>query len=643
MINIAFIRVLLIEDDAGDAQLTKIALRQAKDVTFDITWVESIQQAKEALKNATFHIVLLDLSLPDSNGLETIHQAKKLALHLPIIVLSGHGDTNLALEALKIGATDYVVKGSDANDLTRMIRYGLLRGELEDSKRKLAEAHLDLDLLHTLDSATIIAETDLHGRISFVNQQFCEISGYREAELLGQTHKIMSSGVHSKEFYLHLWARIKSGRAWSGEICNRRKTGEPYWLQAIILPIYRKNSEDTYFYKYAIVGLDVTEKKQREVAMQNRAALYEAAIETTDGFCRISSGGKILEVSDGYCQLSGYSRDELLELNILQMNESFALSLQQFSHLIQDNGKTFEVEQHRKDGSLWLAEITAAYSTLPDRSLFLFLHDVTVQREMQKRDKIQREQLAHMQKIDSIGRLTAGIGHDFNNILTSILGYNELCKIIAEDVTDNAIKEDLDKSLQQVEIAGRRAVELIAKMMNYCRQSTSASSDIDKLQLTKPTREVIKEVVEMVRSGLPRKIQIELDLHETANITIAPIDLHQIMTNLLVNARDAMKEKGGTITVKLHIANLLTYQCAACLMPVEGEFIELSISDTGTGIDEKVIDEIFDPFFTTKKEGEGTGLGLSTVSGIVHHARGHILIDSQLGVGTTFKLLFKKL
>lgn len=641
MTDIASIRVLLIEDDAGDAQLTKVALRQAKDVSFEVTWAESLAQAKEILKTVDFHIMLLDLSLPDSNGLDTIIKAKKLALHLPIIVLSGHGDTNLELEALKIGATDYVIKGTHLNDLTRVIRYGLLRGELEETNRKLAEAHLDLDLLHTLDSATIIAETDLHGRLSFVNAQFCHISGFREEELLGQTHKIMSSGVHSKEFYLHLWSRIKSGRAWSGEICNRRKSGELYWLQAIILPIHRKNSEDTYFYKYAIVGLDITEKKEREVAMQNRAALYEAAIETTDGFCRISDSGKILEVSDGYCHLSGYSRDELLRMNIFQMKGNFALSLQQFSHLIQENGKTFEVEQHRKDGSLWLAEITASYSTLPDRSLFLFLHDVTERREMQKRDKIHREQLAHMQKIDSIGRLTAGIGHDFNNILTSILGYNELCKIIAEDVSDNAIKEDLEKSLQQVEIAGRRAVELIAKMMTYCRQNSSVNNNIDKLQLTKPTHQVIKEVVEMVRAGLPRKIHIELNLQETHNIVIAPIDLHQIMTNLLVNARDAMKEKGGKITVNLKMVNLLTYPCAACLMPVEGEFIELSISDTGTGIDKKVIDEIFDPFFTTKKEGEGTGLGLSTVSGIVHHARGHVLIESELGVGTTFKLLFK--
>lgn len=403
MNDMTLIRVLLVEDDAGDAHLTKTALRQAKDVSFEVTWVESISQAKEALKNTTFQIMLLDLSLPDSKGLDTIHHAKKFASRLPIIVLSGQNDTNLALETLKIGATDYIVKGADFNDLTRIVRYGLLRGELEETSRKLAEAHLDLDLLHTLDSATIIAETDLHGRLSFVNQQFCEISGFREAELLGHTHKLVYSGVHSKEFYLHLWSRIKSGKAWSGEICNRRKTGEQYWLQSIILPIFRKNSEDTYFYKYALVGLDITEKKKREIAMQNRAALYDAAIETTDGFCRISNGGQIIEVSDGYCKLSGYSRDELLNMNILKMNKSFALTLQQFSHLIQENGKTFEIEQHRKDGSMWIAEITASYSTLPDKSLFLFLHDVTERREMQKRDRIHREQLAHMQKMTVLG------------------------------------------------------------------------------------------------------------------------------------------------------------------------------------------------------------------------------------------------
>jgi PAS domain S-box-containing protein len=646
MSTVQSIRVLLIEDEAGDAYLVKSALKQTIKVSFDVTWVESIALATQALAESSFDVLLLDLSLPDSEGLETVAIAKQIMGDIPIIVLTGREDVDFALTVLEAGAADYAAKDivkNSSDGLARMIRYALSRTELEASNKLLAAANLDLDLLHTLDGATIISETDLNGTIGFVNEQFCKISGYSKSELLGETHKMIQSGVHSKEFYLNMWSLIKSGQIWSGEICNRKKSGEEYWLQAIILPVYHRNDYAAH-YRYALVGLDITEKKKREQAMQNRAALYEAAIETTDGFCRISGSGQFLEVSDGYCHLSGYSREELLTMNILKMTGDFVISLQQFSVIVQGNGKTFEIEQRRKDGSIWMAELTASYTKLNDggSSLFIFLHDVTERVEMQKRDKILRDQIAHMQKVDSIGRLTAGIGHDFNNMLNGILGYADLSReIINEDMADSDLKTDLEHNLSRVMESGNRAKELIAKMMNYCRQNNE-NAEIEQTVITKSTSQIIKEAVEMVQAGLTAKFQIELELNDTPHIYIAAIDLHQIMTNLLVNARDAMKSKGGgVIKVKLTTINILTYQCAACLQPVEGDFIELSVTDSGSGIDKKVMDEMFDPFFTTKAIGEGTGLGLSTVSGIVHHEGGHILIDSTLGVGTTFKLLFE--
>jgi PAS domain S-box-containing protein len=643
MSEVQSIRVLLVEDEAGDAYLVKTALKQTPKINFDVTWVESLALASQAFATSSFDVLLLDLSLPDSKGLDTVKIAKQIVGELPIIILTEREDVDFALTVLEAGAADYTSKDivkSGSDGLARVIRYALSRAELETSNKLLAAANLDLDLLHTLDSATIIAQTDLKGIISFVNEQFCKISGFSTQELLGGTHKIIQSGVHSKEFYLNMWTLIKSGQIWSGEICNRKKSGEEYWLQTIIMPVYRRNCDEAH-YCYALVGLDVTDKKKREQAMQNRAALYEAAIETTDGFCRISGAGQFLEVSDGYCHLSGYEREELLAMNILRMTGNFGLSVKQFSQIVQGNGKTFEIEQHRKDGSIWLAEVTASYSTLNDGSLFIFLHDITERIEMQKRDKILRDQIAHMQKIDSIGRLTAGIGHDFNNMLNGILGYTEMSKeIINDEIAAGDLKEELIHNLSRAVESGNRAKELIAKMMNYCRQNTE-STEIEKTSIAKSTQQIIEEVADMVQAGLTDKFKIELELNDTPRIFIEAIDLHQIMTNLLVNARDAMKSKdGGVIKVKLATVNVLTYQCAACSMPVEGDFIELSVSDSGSGIDKKVISEIFDPFFTTKKVGEGTGLGLSTVSGIVHHAHGHILIESKIGVGTTFKLLF---
>ena len=251
------------------------------------------------------------------------------------------------------------------------------------------------------------------------------------------------------------------------------------------------------------------------------------------------------------------------------------------------------------------------------------------------------DQVIHMQKLESIGQLTAGIAHDFNNILACMLGYNELNQYISEDITDEELKTNLETNTKQIDSAGQRAVSLIQKMMTYCRQDTKAEN-----VNVKPTLTVIDEVLVMLRPALTSRIKIELALNSKLyheNIEIDATDLHQILTNLVVNARDAMKEHGGIITILLQTVTNVNMHCVACSEIIEGDFVELSVSDNGTGIEPHIISRIFDPFFTTKQVGEGTGLGLSTVIGMVHQSQGHVLIDSNLSEpnrGTTFRLLF---
>ncbi len=492
------------------------------------------------------------------------------------------------------------------------------------------------DLIRALNNAAIITETDLTGRIISVNENFHQLSGYSENELLGATHSIVNSGTHTKDFFVEMWKVISSGGVWIGEICNRAKDGHLYWLHATIFPIFRQDTHEIY--KYAAIRFDITEKKKNEQALIRRVERYRAAIETTDGFCHVNSAGFFLEVSDNYCEITGYTRAELLTMNIfdLDASENEEERVTNFTRLICGNGKTFEIKRRRKDNSIWEAEVTATYSSMNDGSAFVFLHDVTARKEMEKHHEMLRQQLNHMQKLDSIGRLTAGIAHDFNNILASILGYTEMNQLIIEDIPDRGLKTDLANNLRQVEISGKRAAELIDKMMTYCRQHTTK-----KVIETKPTAEVINEVVKMLRAGLTEAVKIELTLDQTPDIIIDSIELHQVLTNLLVNSRDAMKKNGhGIIKIQLTTVEKVSFLCDACLMPIEGDFIELSVSDNGSGIDEETISRIFDPFFTTKSVGEGTGLGLSMVSGIVHHSRGHIVTNSELGVGTTFRLLF---
>ncbi|MEI6747062.1 MAG: 7TM-DISM domain-containing protein [Methylococcaceae bacterium] len=260
--------------------------------------------------------------------------------------------------------------------------------------------------------------------------------------------------------------------------------------------------------------------------------------------------------------------------------------------------------------------------------------------EAKDENDLLNRQVNQMQKLESLSRLTSGIAHDFNNILTGILGYNELNKFSAEDIqNDEALKMDILNNANQVEKAGYRAVDLIKKMMTYSRQDTH-KTEMD----VKPTQEVINEVVDMLRPALTSRINLQVVFDCEQTIQIDAIDLHQILTNLTVNARDALKEHGGgVITIALKTAPNVSAHCVACAEMIQGDFIELRVSDNGTGIDSTIINRIFDPFFTTKKIGEGTGLGLSTVIGMVRSSHGHVVIDSTMNEenhGTTFRLLF---
>lgn len=491
------------------------------------------------------------------------------------------------------------------------------------------------DFIRALNGVAIITETNLRGEIIFANEKFIEISGYSEKELLGKTHSIVNSGKHRKKFFTDLWKTIMNGKVWCGEVCNRKKNGDLYWVHAIIFPICERKSGIAY--KYAAIRFDITEKKEIELLLKKTAVNYQSIIEITDGFCHIQSNGQIIEVSDGYCQLTGYHRDELLKMNILDMDEDFSITLIQLATVIKSDSKKIEIEQHRKNGTIWVSEITVSYSTSRDGSLFIFLHDVTERKEVEKNNKELQRQVIQMQKLDSIGRLTAGIAHDFNNILSGILGYNEVNSMIINDFPDSENKANLKHNLIQIDAGVHRGIELISKMLTYCRQAPAK-----KVMHVKATFDVITEVVELLKLGLTTKYNIELELDEELLIQIDSTDLHQIVTNLVVNARDSMPN--GNIKIELKTIQAIDCKCIACLENVKGNFISLSVADNGSGIESDIISKIFDPFFTTKKVSEGTGLGLSVISGLVHNAQGHILLDSKtypkICKGTTFQLLF---
>ena len=532
-----------------------------------------------------------------------------------------------------------------------------------------------------------IAATDK--RCIWFNKIWLDFTGRTMEEEIGNG---WAEGVHPDDLARCLEIYISHFDArepFTMEYRIKHHSGEYRWLLDNGVPMFGESGE---FIGYTGACTDISIQKQHDkTSMLLRHA--------SDGIHILNRAGYVVECSDSFCTILGYSREEIIGMHVSQWDAG--IPKKQLAKVLDEEFKKticsqFETLHRRRNGTVYDVEISASVAADfgDEKVLFCSVRDITERKKyennliLQNEEKQQRaidlivvneklaiqnaekdkyiaelaksyeenkmlnRQVNHMQKLESIGRMTSGIAHDFNNILACMTGYNEMNRDVAGDITDPALKAELEQNTTQIHLAGKRAIDLINKMLTYCRQ------DISTKKITvKPIREVINEVLTMLRPGLTSRIQMEFKnlcqinhndcstcgVRNSCEIEIDATDLHQILTNLAVNARDAMKQRGGIITFSLNTVTDVKAICLACTEILEGDFIELSVSDNGEGIAPEIIYRLFDPFFTTKPQGEGTGLGLSTVSGLVHQSGGHILVESSQGEsnhGTSFKLLF---
>lgn len=253
------------------------------------------------------------------------------------------------------------------------------------------------------------------------------------------------------------------------------------------------------------------------------------------------------------------------------------------------------------------------------RGIVIRMDDVT---ELTKKE----EQLRQSQKMESLGTLAGGIAHDFNNILSGIMGYTELYK---EQVSD---RPKVYNSMIEVLKAAKRAKDLVQQILTFSRQTS---------QEKKPTvvLSIVKEVATFIRASLPATIEIKMELNVTSNVIMAdPIQIHQVLMNLCTNAGQAMKDTGGILVIGLKEIFISKEDLMNFTSLTSGRYIELSIRDTGYGINKDDLERIFEPYYTTKKTGDGTGLGLAVAHGIVKDHGGEIKVYSEVGKGSIFKV-----
>ena len=489
MDNQAPIHVLLIEDNPGDRRLIREFLQEVATVTIFLELADSLAQGLQYLRESKFDVVLLDLFLPDSQGLETFLRLQQQDRQTPVVVTTGLNDETLALRAVQAGAQDYLVKGQMTGELlVRSIRYAIERHRSEQKIREQAA------LLNIATDAILVR--DIEDRITFWNQGAERLYGWTAEAALGQkTTELLYRNLPVQ--VQQAQQQLLAENTWQGELHQITQTGEAITVESRWTLVRSEAGEPQFV---LMVNTDITDKKQLEA------------------------------------------------------------------------------------------------------------------------------QFFRAQRMESIGTLASGIAHDLNNILTPVLTTAQLLQMKSDQMDERSLH-----MLQVLETNARRGAEVIKQVLSFARGVEGENTILQ-------TKHLIREIQQIIRQTFPKSIQLQVDVpRDLWTVNGNATQIHQVLMNLCVNARDAMPQ-GGVLSISAENLTLDKNYTRTHLEAKEGQYIAITVADTGVGMAPELVDRIFEPFFTTKDVGKGTGLGLSTTLGIVKSHHGFITVKTTPGQGTQFKI-----
>ncbi len=465
-----------------------------------------------------------------------------------------------------------------------------------------------------------ISKIDARGCYSIVNAAYAAMLGAPPSEIVGMNWIETIHPDDRQEMLTAYQNMLQHGKV---EIETRaiRQDGSSFYQQLVMVAAYDKNHHLTGHYCFA---KDITERKQIEAIIREQAALLDVA---TDAITVRDLEHNILFWNKGAERIYGWEKASALGKKAVELLFAPGEPRTQFDEiqaiLLQKGQWQGELQHISKDGKKIVLE--ARWSLVRDemgnpKSILTVSTDITAKKQLEA-------QFLRAQRLESLGTLASGIAHDFNNILTPILAGTQLLPLRLTHIDSRS-----QQLLKMMEDSSKRGADLVKQILAF-------ASGVEGKQVSLQVRHLLAEVLQVARQTFPKTTIISRDIPETDIWTVSadPTQLHQVFMNLCVNARDAMPD-GGTLSVS--VANQLITAADTCLHvdAQMGEYVTISIGDTGTGIPAETLDRIFDPFFTTKEQGKGTGLGLSTVLGIVKNHRGFILVDTEVGRGTEFKV-----
>ena len=479
-------------------------------------------------------------------------------------------------------------------------------------------------------AADALVLRDAGFRIVDVNPAYVAMSGYTREEVIGRD-RLVAAPREIEAQIRELHARALAGEPVMLETTRVTKAGLRREVELRGVPI-NFHGEPHVLY----IGRDIGERKRAEAALRDSEEQYRAIFNAAaDALVLRDDQARVVDVNAAMTSLSGWTREEVIGDRrwIFARPEASDLALEMHRRVIAGESVHFEVQGIRKDGTTIDVEMRAVrvmYRGVPHA--LGMARDITARKRAEAERDALEAQLRQAQKMEALGHLTGGIAHDFNNLLASIMGYVVLA---SERVEDPKLSRYLDQAL----VSSRRARDLIQQMLTFSRGQRGSPRVVD-------LADAVARSAKLVRGSLPTTLEMRTDFQPDARVLLDPVQLDQVLLNLAINARDAMGET-GKLVIAVRPAEALRAVCSSCRQRFAGEFVELSVSDSGPGIAAHVLERMFEPFFTTKEVGRGSGMGLATVHGIVHEHGGHIVVDRGAsgpdGGGSRFRVLIPAL
>jgi len=381
------------------------------------------------------------------------------------------------------------------------------------------------------------------------------------------------------------------------------------------------------------IATDITERKRTEEALRESELKHRRLYESMmDAFVAVDMSGRIQEFNPSYQAMLGYSAEELQRLTYEDLTpakwRAFEADVVATQILVRGYSDVYEKEYRRRDGSLFPVELRTFLirdDAGQPTGMWAIVRDITERKRAEEEKEKLKAQLFQAQKMESVGRLAGGVAHDFNNMLGVILGFSELAMKQLNEA------DPLFRKLEEIHKAAQRSANLTRQLLAFARKQTISPQVLD-------LNETIEGMLKMLRRLIGEDIHVAwLPGKSLWKVNVDPSQIDQVLANLCVNARDAIAGV-GTITIETRNVVVDESSCLDHAGVAPGEYLLLTLSDTGCGMDQLTLGRLFEPFFTTKEAGKGTGLGLATVYGIVKQNNGFINVESELQQGTTFSI-----